>query len=442
VVRPLTAGERRALIAVLVLAFVLRAAWALYAARPPVGLHDPSFYLVYGERIADGFGYTLPSGEPTAYYPVGYPAFLAGVFWLFGWTGLPGHDLAAWANVGLGVATVALAFALGRRLFDVRTGLVAAGVVGVLPNLVLHTAVALTETLFIALVLAAVLVLVSADEPSRGRLLAFGLLTGLSAEVRPVSLLFLPAVAVVWLACRRGWRRSAVDVAVASAAVAVVLVPWTLRNADVMGSPIVLGANVGDNLCIGNHPDATGAFLLSDYCSGGYDDLPRPAYETERNAEATEKGLRYLREHPGAQPRLLWNRVLFTVEHDHDALDAVESYGADPWLPSGLRRALAWLADWAFYAVAVLAVISMPRFLRRERPDRLAVLLCGLALAAAPLPFFGDPRFKVPVLPFLALGAAAVLASGRGRAAPTSSRGAAPPRRSRASSSTGPGPGR
>ena len=59
----------------LVVAAALRIAWAAFAARPPSqSLHDPNFYLFYGEQIANGNGYVLPNGlGPSAYFPVGYP---------------------------------------------------------------------------------------------------------------------------------------------------------------------------------------------------------------------------------------------------------------------------------------------------------------------------------------------------------------------------------
>ena len=65
-----------------VVGFGLRLAWVVYAARKPAGLHDPYFYLDYGRRMAQGGGYRLKNGQPTAYYPIGYPAILAAWFWI------------------------------------------------------------------------------------------------------------------------------------------------------------------------------------------------------------------------------------------------------------------------------------------------------------------------------------------------------------------------
>ena len=190
------------LVGIVALSTVLRIAWVVYAARKPVGLHDPGLYLLYGEQIAKGNGYSLLNGEPTAYYPAGYPAALGAVLWAVRQTPLP-YDppiIACLFNVVLGAGTVVLVYALGRRLFEARVGLIAAGLVAAFPNLVFHSAAYLSETLFNFLALAALAVLLlGARDPCQAslrRFAAFGLVLGLATLVRPISLLFLPAVAI------------------------------------------------------------------------------------------------------------------------------------------------------------------------------------------------------------------------------------------------------
>jgi hypothetical protein len=40
--------------AIVLVGVALRVAWALHATRPPVGLHDPTFYTVFADRLAGG----------------------------------------------------------------------------------------------------------------------------------------------------------------------------------------------------------------------------------------------------------------------------------------------------------------------------------------------------------------------------------------------------
>ena len=179
---------------------------------------DPVAYTYHGAELARGQGYrsfvaayttrTLPehsgSFPPTAFYPVGYPAALAIVFWLVFHTPLPDNlpRLVGFFQVGLGVGSVLLAAEVARHLFGSRrAALFTAAIMAVFPSLVFYTAEAHLETLFNFLVLAVVLIIVSARwrDMSRNRLLLFGFVLGLSALVRPFSLLVLPGLFVVWL---------------------------------------------------------------------------------------------------------------------------------------------------------------------------------------------------------------------------------------------------
>ena len=407
--RRLTSTERRWLLVIAGGAAVLRIGWCIYAARQPVGLHDQGLYLLHASGIADGEGYGFPNGEPTAYYPVGYPGALAGALWLARQS--PFSDtpyiVSAVFNTVLGTATVLLVFELARRLFDPAVGLVAAAVVAVWPNLVFHAATPLSETLFNVLVVGSLVVLCRRPWPARGpepwRLAAFGVLLGLSALVRPISLLIVPLLAgVLWLATRR-LATAAIGIGVVALAVVVVIAPWTLRNRSVMGETVFISTNGGDNLCIGHHEGATGAFVLTEFCAGRFEGVPRPRYELLRDEDGTKKAREFALHHPGEEVRLLFSKLHYLVRHDHDGLDAVESYREDPFIGKGFRRFLEVLADGFALVAAVLGLLGLPALASRSDPRRLALLAMLLAVAVAPLAFFGDPRFHVPVVPLLAV---------------------------------------
>ncbi|MCU1429434.1 MAG: hypothetical protein JWL83_3434, partial [Actinomycetia bacterium] len=67
------------------------------------------------------------------------------------------------------------------------------------------------------------------------------------------------------------------------------------------------------------------------------------------------------------------------------------------------------VGDAFFFVVAALSLFALPRFARRAPAARLFVLLTGVGLLLVPLELYGLSRFKVPLAPFLALGAAATL---------------------------------
>lgn len=411
--------ERRWLLVIMLVATVLRLAWILYAAREPRGFHDPTLYGVFAGRIAHGDGYTMANGEATAYYPVGYPAALGAVVWLVGMTPLPENipTTAAVFNLVLGVSTVALTFEVGRRLFDNRIGLVSAALVALWPNLIFHTAVMLTETLFNVFVMAAILLLVALPASTRKigwrRLAVFGVLLALSALVRPISLTFLPALVVVLAVARFGWRRTVQYVGSAALTVVIVLVPWTIRNVRETGSFVLISTNLGDNLCISRHPGATGAFQSVSACVVRAKELTRPNYEVKENSTNIRRATRFVRDHPFSEARLVLLRGYHTIKNDHDGLLASESYGTNRYISSAWRRGLEIVADGYLFAALAFGLLAVPAFVGRARPWHLFFLLAATALAVQPLVFFGDPRFHVPVLPFLAVMVAVTLSRSR-----------------------------
>jgi len=134
---------RIGLLVIVVLGGGARLAWAWRTAEPPTGLHDPAFYLMLASMLAAGRGYAYlgPEGGATAYYRPGYPALVAAAIWLTDRPPLlePSDFAVAVAlNVALSTATIALVFALARRLVDVRVGLAAAALVAAWPNLIFH----------------------------------------------------------------------------------------------------------------------------------------------------------------------------------------------------------------------------------------------------------------------------------------------------------------
>lgn len=429
-----TPAQRKWLVAIVLLAALLRGAWVVHAARPPQ-IGDPVSYSYFGEQMARGHGYhsfvgalakagvdvgldtPAPRGDPppSAFYPIGYPGTLALVFWVVLHTPIPDElpEAVGWFQAALGVLTVLMVAELGRALLSRRAGLVAAGLVAVFPNLVYFTASANQETVLIFLTAAALLIAARGSfGPGRwswGRVLAFGAVLGLSGLVKPTTLIIIPALVVAWLVGRVGWRRALLQGAVAAAAFGAVLAPWVLRNAIRMDAAVV-STGIGDALCIGHRADSSGAFeVAADDCLVGYEDLPFDRQEVERNRDNTRKAIRFALNHPVDELRLLWPKAYYGYRNDHDAIIAIDPDPARPYFGEGERRAYVWLGDTYYYVVGVLAVVGLVLLAVRRSPRGLLLVLSTLGLGSLPLALFGDPRYHVLVLPLLALLAAVPL---------------------------------
>jgi 4-amino-4-deoxy-L-arabinose transferase-like glycosyltransferase len=405
----------RVVYVVLGVALALRVAWVVYAAREPASFGDPLIYLGAARRMADGSGYLAWfSDAPTAFHPIGYPAWLAGIAWTAKLVGLDGHLplLIGLVQALLGTASVALVYAITLRLFEHRVAVIAAALVACFPNLVFYTALVYSETLYAFCVLLAVWLVVRADwkpAPALPAVVAFGIVVGLSWMIRPFLVLSpLLLGAAVWRT--RAGLRSAARLAAISGAVAVVmLVPWTLRNAFTFHAFVPVSTNLGDTLCLDNSPGAYGGFReLPAECSPVNDRRSEPT----RNSQNLRFAVRWATHHPVDEAELLVRRAYYGYRDDHDSLtDLAGESGRFP--PTWLRTPLSWLADVYYYVVLALALPAVVRFGRD--PRRLFVLLVACSLAIVPFYLYGLPRFHIPLLPFLAIGAAVTLDAVRTR---------------------------
>lgn len=414
---PLSRRARQGLLVIVGVGAVLRVLWALKA-QHPVELRDPVLYLILADHVAagDGYRYGFEADQGvTAYYPPGYPLALGAVLWVVRL--LPGDvtafDVAVWFNVALSVATIGLVFVLGRRLAGDRVGLVAAAIWALWPNLVLHSAVVLTETLFLFLLVLLLIVLLgdpaSARLPGRARLITVGVLFGLTLLVRPVSAVIAPVFLVLWWGAGAKaalWRLTLVGVATLA-----VLVPWSIRSTLAMDEPVAMSLNFGDNLCLGHNPGATGGFGdLGAHCYTA-EGLQRPESETRRQSENIDRAVDYIVDNPGETLRRTPSKLRITLQNDHDGLQVAEDFGEAPLLSDDNRDLVKAVANGFYYLVAVAAIAGGVVLLRRPDPARrgLFLVVSGAAQLISPLATFGDARFKMPIYPTLAICAAVAL---------------------------------
>ena len=74
--------------------------------------------------------------------------------------------------------------------------------------------------------------------------------------------------------------------------------PWTHPQRHRHGRARLISTNLGDDLCMGHHPGATGHFELPDFCFAGYDTYERPEFEVRRNDENTRKAVKFALHNP------------------------------------------------------------------------------------------------------------------------------------------------
>ncbi len=396
------------------LAIIPRAAWVAYADRAPQGLNDPTLYNLFGDTIADGHGYVRPTGETFAYYPIGFPATVAALKKagdIFGWE--RSIFSIKMMNGMFGAITVVLLFLVASRIFDRRVGIVAGLLLSIFPSQVYYTGTVLSEPLFTLLWISALVVLLwnpwKRDGMPWQQLFGAGLLLSAASLTRGITLMFPLLLLAVWLFFLHSKKRALLQALIVWAGIAVLVVPWSVRNSITFGEVLGPSTNVGDDLCIGNYLGAQGAFTVQGKCFEGYEGKTPDQVEVQRNREGVRIAVHDVVTHPFRMASLIPKKAYWLLYKDDDGLWAAESYGNDYFMPLFRREVLAFAANSVYYATAALVIVGGLAFVFGADIRRLIAMVAMLYVLAIPLVFFGDPRFHYPAIPLAVFVAAATM---------------------------------
>ena len=274
-----------ALILLLGLGLRVNEAWD---GRAPI--FDAAAYATIAANLDHDQGFTLGNSatQPASNYSPGLPLFVAGIYKLSGGV----HErLARVVLALLGTLTVLFTYLLGRRLAGPAAGLIAAAAIAIYPALLEYQGMLMGEPLAATLLSGAVLAVLWADHPrqshpargsSRGsggpagspravldppaprhplvRWLIPGILLGALALVRPEYIGVTLLVSLVVL-LRHGWRgrsQTWVQALLVLAGVAVIVVPWTVRNAIALDRVVPVSTGGGQVLFAGTYLPSDG----------------------------------------------------------------------------------------------------------------------------------------------------------------------------------------
>ncbi len=264
---------------------------------------DSRLYEALAHNLLSGSGYVL-DGKPTAVVTPGYPIFLAVLHWL----GIETPLGVGFIQSLVGAATCVLVAIVGHYVGGARAAVVAGLLSAFYVHLIFWTGYVLTDTFFVFLVVASLAALLKWQEDVKSRFRAglAGVLLGLGSLTRP-HLIGFAVLGFTWVVITAQRRRAA---AVFSGlflllAVAGVLAPWTVRNYQLFGVPIVGSTLAGEVLYQGNSFGATGG-------TGGYLDtrdfhrleLPPGLSEVEVNRSYSRAAWQFMLHQPERLPRL------------------------------------------------------------------------------------------------------------------------------------------
>ena len=426
------AARALALGAILLLGLGLRLDYA-WEGRAPV--YDAVAYARIAANIDRRQGFTVGESatQPSSNYSPGLPLLVAAIYRASGGV----HERLARIVLALiAWLAVPLTFLIGRRLSGPIAGLIGAAVVAIYPALLEYGGMLMSEPLATTLLAGAILAVLWAGDGARLRRWGLpGALLGALALVRPEYLGVAIVLAAVVFARGIGvdWKRSLAQAAVLLLGFVLVIAPWTVRNAVVLGRLVPISTGGGQVLFAGSylpsggdaervgrevlerHPGLTQG-LAAEYARPGADlesVLAHVRLEQILAALATQRypGLETDRALARMGRERLWEDVT-----DHP-IEYAGFLAAKLWRvwghgPREVMRRPAWeILQWALLGLGLIGLVAL---LARWRWEAVPILTVIVAITAISLLLVATPRRALVMLPLVAsLAGVGAVSAGR-----------------------------
>ena len=414
--RPAPQGKASLGPAVLIfaVALLLRVAYTWIAAGPTAqASSDALSYDTIAWNLASGSGFSLEGAGgryPAAFAPV-LPWLTSLVYRGFGHR----FFFALLLVCVTGAFIPLLLQSLAASTFGGGVGRVAAWLAVFHPLLVFFSGYLLTETPFTAAMLLALVASVNwLRTPRPGRALGTGMLWGLAALTRATGLV-LPVLVAVWAWGPLGLTLASRDrlrqVAMLALGVALVVAPWTLRNAVALHAFIPVTTGAGRAFLDGNNPVVWGDPATRGGANSTWDIEPwatkfRGHDAIEVDAIAKRDAVAFLRAHVAEWPAMAAAKLSrtwrLTTEGGHTGTWQRRGSPLTAWL-SRIDPLLLWsLLTLPFAILGVVRTLTGARRWFLSLP--LLLILFSTALSIV---YWGALRMRVPIEPLVLLYAAA-----------------------------------
>jgi hypothetical protein len=344
----------------------------------------------------------------------GYPVFLSLMYTILG----SDDTRAIFAQVLIFTPiSIVVTWLLGRSLFGVTAGVLAAIVLAVYPNAWQYDVGLYSEVIATPLGIAMLLVVFTTKELTWRRVATVGVMLGLLLLIKPAAILWVTGIAVVWWSLRgarggTGWIAATVGIAI------LVVAPYSIRNATLDGPwvPLSLQTAAGygtfndDAALDGTHPWAWRPETKRDA------DLFRvKRTDGELYNELNERTRDYIKDHPSSLVKTFarngvqrtWDlRPLSQVNYELQFEGRTVAVADVGWL--------------MYIFLGLLTLFALWRLWRTKRRTLVLALLATALAASAGYSTAGGTRYRQPFEPLivvLAMSAVAPLITRRPRLA-------------------------
>ena len=362
-------NERRILIGILAVAFLVRLAIAIVL--PDQAFPDAQGYRESAQQIWQSF--QIKTNFIMPLYPI--IVGLAGEGW--------GQML---LDVTLSTVAVWLIYRLAFELFaDRLASIIAATIAALYPHFIFYAAVGLTESLYIALLLSAFLAWY------RGAFFVAAIFAVLGVLTRPAIELLAPLLVAYFAFSIHGLgvKGTARQLLVYGAVYVALMSPWWLHNYKAYGSFVRLNLASGFLLYAGNNPmNHSGSGLRDiDWDSHRFDNIEDPV---ARDRAFHDAAVAYMRDQPLRAVELAWTKI-------------VRFWQPWPYAPEYSRPFYVVVSLLSVGPVFMLSLAYFALYGRRDLRKILPILAFIAYLTAVHAVLVSSIRYRLPIEPFLVI---------------------------------------
>lgn len=270
----MTSRQKQLLVLIILVSVVLRVLAALYLGNEVKvlpGTFDQISYHNLALRLTGGYGFTFgqpwwpatAANAPTSHWSFFYTGYLFLIYKIFGPNPLLARLIQA---VLVGIFQPLLAFLIGKEVFGIKVGIVAAFITAFYSYFIYYAATLMTEPFYIVSILLCLWLAIlivrrgnkgeeGVDRNSRGSFLlalSLGLSLGVAVLLRQLFFLFIPFL-LLWILWAGG-KRQIINILCMVGVLAITILPFTIFNYARFHRFVLLNTNAGYALFWSNHP--------------------------------------------------------------------------------------------------------------------------------------------------------------------------------------------
>ena len=323
---------KRFLFFVILLGVLIRLFWVISIENKPFS--DAHWFNETAINISETGTFQYENKE-TAYRPIGYPAVLSGIYFLFGYSLLYAKLL----NLLLFIGIILVSYFLFKTHFGEFPTRITLIVYSILPSSIAFTGLTMSEPLFTFFLLSALLSI------NGKKAYLAGILSALTILVRPIA---LPIIFIIAL-FKRNWKFLLIQVSITF----LILLPWGIRNYRLFQSFVPVSTNGGVNLYIGNNPRAKGTY------TNPVDVFAQN--EAESSSFYTKMAIDYILNNPVETILRMPRKLFYLYAKDNVAIDWTFHDESERSLLQGLLHLASFTLYYSILILGFLEFIKRPK---------------------------------------------------------------------------------